>query len=316
MLTHGRVGRAPPSVSDVLSPLPRWFVHAVFLLLPVDTRLRCCEVDRAWRALLADATLFSCLNLSASSGVARFSLPLFRAAVAKAGGQLRALDVSGHGDWPVTLQTLRDVLVANANTLKELRVVASYRWFGAAQVMALLEAGRSLERLELNLGAITTADAEQCSRYLRSEPPFASLRLRGLAFDGRGLDSPARVKAIFADLHKQQLLEHLEIRYASFNDAATMRVFVDAALKIESILLWGCQCMPATVPELTRLVSGAARRISIYKNGVELFQAGADTDAFCAAVRASERLTRLALYSVGPNLHVAAAAVFINAQHL
>ena len=311
------VWRAPGRpVSDVLSPLPRWFVHAVFLLLPVDTRLRCSEVDRAWRALLVDTTLFSCVDLSASSGVARFSSPLLLAAVDKAGGRLRALDVSEQGDWSVPLQTLRDTLVANATTLKELLVVDPGWWFDVAQVTDLLEARPSLERLELNVGAIvTTADIGQCSRLIRNEQPFGPVRLRGLVFDGRDLDSLERVEAFFADLHKQQLLIYLGFNHASFTDAATMRVFVDAALKFESILLWGCHCTPATVPELTRLLSGAARNICINNGGVELFQAGADTDAFCTAVRASS-LRRLRLHDVGPNPDVAAAAAFIEARHL
>ena len=91
MLTRGREAQASSSPDTVLSPLPRCFVHAVLLLLPVDTRLRCCEVSWAWRALLADTTLWACINLRASSGVQRFSEALLRADVAKAGGQLRAL---------------------------------------------------------------------------------------------------------------------------------------------------------------------------------------------------------------------------------
>ena len=48
MLTRGRAAQARASPDTVLSPLPRCFVHAVFLRLPVDARLRCAEVSRAW----------------------------------------------------------------------------------------------------------------------------------------------------------------------------------------------------------------------------------------------------------------------------
>ena len=86
---------AAPLFLDLLA-LPRPLALAIFALLPVDTRLRCIEVSRAWRALLADTSFWASVNLSSvDSGVARFSLPLFRAAVAKAGGQLRALDLTG-----------------------------------------------------------------------------------------------------------------------------------------------------------------------------------------------------------------------------
>ena len=78
---------APPLFLDLLA-LPRPLALAIFALLPVDTRLRCSEVSRAWRALLADTSLWTRLDLCSTSGV-RFSEALFRAAVAKAGGQLR-----------------------------------------------------------------------------------------------------------------------------------------------------------------------------------------------------------------------------------
>ena len=87
---------APHRLLDLLL-LPRPLALAIFALLPVDTRLRCCEVSRAWRALLADTTFFERSDLHASSDLARFSLPLLRAAVAKAGGQLRVLDISVQG---------------------------------------------------------------------------------------------------------------------------------------------------------------------------------------------------------------------------
>ena len=57
MLTRAREAQARALPNTVFSPLPRCFVSAVFLLIPVDTRLRCSEVDRAWRALLADTSL-------------------------------------------------------------------------------------------------------------------------------------------------------------------------------------------------------------------------------------------------------------------
>ena len=84
---------APPVFLDLLA-LPRLLAFAIFALLLVDTRLRCCEVSRAWRALLADTSLWARVDLSEVQ-YQYFSMPLFRAAVAKAGGQLRALDITG-----------------------------------------------------------------------------------------------------------------------------------------------------------------------------------------------------------------------------
>ena len=136
MLTRGREARARASPDTVLSPLPRCFVRAVFLLLPADTRLRCCEVSRAWQALLADRSFWLRLNLSIDSGIARFSEALLHAAVAKAGGQLRALDFTAQAldlteepmEYDTVVRCLGQIVAANAATLTELRVVTNVYW--------------------------------------------------------------------------------------------------------------------------------------------------------------------------------------------
>ena len=118
----------PPLFLGLLA-LPRPLVLVIITLLPVDMRLRCIEVNRAWRALLiADRTFWRSLDLSIHN--VRFSEALFRAAVAKAGGQLLALDLSGQ-HLPHNFFLLRDVVTANANalvTLTELRLDTTRYW--------------------------------------------------------------------------------------------------------------------------------------------------------------------------------------------
>lgn len=84
MPSRGREAQARASPDTVLAPLPNWFVRAVFLLLFADQQLRCVEVDRAWRALLADPSLYFRLDVFLTSGVTRLSEALLRAAAAKA----------------------------------------------------------------------------------------------------------------------------------------------------------------------------------------------------------------------------------------
>ena len=52
---------ASPAAADLaataLLPLPLPIVLRIFALLPVDCRLRCAEVCRAWRAALAERSL-------------------------------------------------------------------------------------------------------------------------------------------------------------------------------------------------------------------------------------------------------------------
>ena len=75
-------------------------------------------MSRAWRALLADTTLWRSLDLARATGSPRFNEALLRAAAAKAGGQVRALDVT-----ELRLRNcLHDVITANAAALGELRM--------------------------------------------------------------------------------------------------------------------------------------------------------------------------------------------------
>ena len=115
--------------------LPRPLTLAVFALLPVDARLRCCAVNRAWRALLASPTFWACVDLSISSGCVRFSVPLLRAAVAKAGGQLRALIITGRRllelERPITTVTTSTRPSADDAMRMELLMKMGHVWSDA-----------------------------------------------------------------------------------------------------------------------------------------------------------------------------------------
>ena len=90
--TLARVGAGHPL--PPFAPLPFDLAALVFLLLPVDTRLRCREVARGWRDALEDHRLWEELDLSRASGVKR-SPALLRAASLRAHGHVRTLDLSG-----------------------------------------------------------------------------------------------------------------------------------------------------------------------------------------------------------------------------
>ena len=97
-----------------------------------------------------------------------------------------------------------------------------------------------------------------------------------------------------------------------------MRIFVNAviALRVKSLALVACGCTRACVPELTRLVSvGSIQTMTLNNRDVDLFEAGADTDQFCAAARASASLKLLVLDHCGPNPDAAAVAAFVTARH-
>ena len=102
----------PRLVADVLA--------AVFALVPVDSRLRCREVSRAWKAFLDQPWLWQSCSLTPASGlVAKPSCALLLAATARAQGQLRELDVAGCNGF--TFPTLLEVVRANRAALTTLR---------------------------------------------------------------------------------------------------------------------------------------------------------------------------------------------------
>ena len=282
MLTRGGVLRRPPvSCSDVLSLLPRGFVHAVFLLLPADQRLRCIEVNRAWRALLADTSFWTqSLDLSRASGVARFSEALFCAAVAKAGGQLRVLDLSGREvldeleeledeflplppRYPesLSLATIHAALEANASSLVELHALRLPRLLlpdmeqNAAHVRTLLAAAPSLRLLATSVQCnLATARS-----MLRSEAPFgARLRLQRLwVNDAGGLEDAAGVAQFCVELRSHTSFQVLSLWSAPLASAAAMDAVANAAiaLRLRTLRLIYCKAQLAGVAALVRLIA-------------------------------------------------------------
>ena len=191
MLTRGREAQARSLPDTVLSPLPRGFVRFVFLLLPVDTRLRCSEVSRAWRALLADKSFWACLEVATPSGLSGFSMPLFRAAVAKAGGRLRALAVTVQYPFhnfqlfdDAVTQTVR----SNSATLTDLRMDTPF--MSTERMRVLLDAVPALQFFDVS--AVCLQDRQVARAMLRNEPPFQALLLRRLHLSV-GLDDPNAV---------------------------------------------------------------------------------------------------------------------------
>jgi hypothetical protein len=81
-----------------LDALPLALALRIFSLLPADARLLAAAVCRSWRAMLAERSLWTRLDLSEASGVDNPTPLLLRAAAARAGGQLESLTISHYGD--------------------------------------------------------------------------------------------------------------------------------------------------------------------------------------------------------------------------
>ena len=306
-------------VSSFSDP-PRWLAHAVFALLPADTRLRCVEVNRAWRVLLADTSLFACLDLSPPA-LQRFSEALFRAAVAKSGGQLRSLvvtDVSWTYEHFCLTPLVLEAVGANAATLTELRIVDTEESFEHDYLHELLETAPKLQLLEASALEIDdNVPLKSARAILRNEPPYQALRLR--RFIGHGL-ARAYFLDFCLDLRCHASIAELQLYSVPLGTDVAMGAIVDACialhLRVLSIYFDGREFAPATLSELARLVfAGYLRELEVNAGNYYLFEEDEElTQLFVAAVNASA-MTRLQLWETGDwPMAVVEAMVFINAR--
>jgi hypothetical protein len=279
--------------------LPHAFFLFILALVPVDTRLRCAEVCRGWRAALAERSLWLRLALSPESGVVcRITDALLRAAAARAGGALLSLAVV---DCPlVTHAAMLAVATENAATLREARLCrGAQHELGCRELEALLRRAPLLRTLHADL----LYHAAATRRVLRNEPPFEALRVRRLDVSGLARDEAATL-ALAADLTTHAAahasLEQLHLLGAPLDAPAALDAVVQAALacRLQRLELVACRLSPASTPALTRLLGGGVlTTLHIYANGRLLDEPAAVL--LSAALRASTTLTSLVLIDAG-----------------
>jgi hypothetical protein len=251
---------ASMAARDPFAALPHALACHVFALLSPYERARCALVCRGWCATLKDQSLWLRLDLSRADG-AECSEATLRGAAARAGGQLQALRLAFGGAplafWPNhLLRTLCAVVAANVGTLRELRVDKPR---GALELPltaleALLAAAPQLHVLH---ACARCTSAEETHRLLRSEPPFAPLRLREVSVQDLPADA---VLALAADVTACTSLRGLELAGVPLDSPVALDAVVDAALarRLSSVALDGCGLTPAAAPALARLAAGGA----------------------------------------------------------
>jgi hypothetical protein len=87
---------AAPDVALDVTSLPRPLVRDIFELLPIDTRLRCVEVCRAWRGLFSQPSMWSLVDfrgLRDEQHDTALTTELLWAAAARARGRIEVLDL-------------------------------------------------------------------------------------------------------------------------------------------------------------------------------------------------------------------------------
>ena len=281
--------------------LPRPLLTAILLLVPVNTRLRCTEVSRAWRALLADTAFWERLNFSQVTE-AHFSEALFVAAFAKAGGRLRELDVCGRFEQlRLTHAALVGAVAANSNKMQRLRVCSSVDVAVPRNTVAELSAAApGLQKLEVNVTCIHT----EARALLRREPPFGALNIRGLIVVFPLLDGDEHTfLSCVADLKVHgACLKELYLDFAPMPSHAGWDALADAAISLQltQLTVSNSPLGPWCVPGLARLLRegsiSSLRLDGTFANGP--FVETEIEPVLSSALRANSTLSYLALSCV------------------
>jgi hypothetical protein len=295
---------APPPLDEpalTLTSLPHAVALHIVSLLPADARACAACVCRGWGAVLSERSLWTRLDLSASSGVrVRVTDAVLAGAAAKARGQLAALDVSGCER--VSFDALLAVVRANAGSLRELCFNVITGEHGTPQTLdAIL-----VERMVLAAPQLTACHADEFAavdfadthRLLRNEPPFQPLRLHALCVDFEVHADEASVLALAADFAAHASLQRVELQHAPMRTLAALDAVVDVALAryLVSLRFWFCHLTPATAPALVRLLSGGLLTELFIHQDLPLLD-GPSAALLGGALRANSTLTSLFVFA-------------------
>jgi hypothetical protein len=268
---------------------------------------------------LAEHCLWMRLDLSSTSGVTcKVDDAAVRAAAARAGGRLEALDVAG---MLVSNKVVLEVAAANASTLREVKHFgpgAQDWWQANATLERLLRAAPLLQRVEVDVCGYI-ADAR---RVLRNEPPFGPVRAKALSlWDVNRLRLPGEQTAETTDLLGLlgELTEQtsLAVDGVPIDIPQVLDALVDTVLacRLTSLYIGGNNTYfsPASVPALARLLGGSAlAELIIAPCGERLLDEPA-AQLLGGALRANSTLTSLMLNSVELWHDPAAAVVLLGA---
>ena len=268
----------------MLPPLPQPLALRIFAALPPNARARCACVSRAWRAFVADESLWLVLDLKParpSAQAVRVTVAVLRGAAARAGGRLCALDICCCSGF--THDTLLAV-TANAGSLRELR--SDSVGLSCEQLEALVRAAPALRVLEAVVDCTSVAEAR---RALQHGPPAGPLRDSSLWVAGEDADEAA-LAALAADLSQQVALNKLTLSNANLGgmpaalDAVVAAVL--AAHTLRTLRLTQCRLSLAACAALARLLRcGALRELRINNRGAQLLDVPAARLLRCETTR-------------------------------
>ena len=299
-----------------LASLSAETLREVLVRLPVDARARAAAVCRLWRDILADRSLWTRLDLSDVSGVARtVTDAVLRGAAAKAGGGLTVLKArDGWGCSYLTHRALLEVVTANAGALTELCVEAVST---VEQLETLLHAAPLLRQCLANVGDSGVA----VGRLLRNEPPFGPFRIAAmLVAEPPWPNDVAAMRSFATELSahpSSQLTTLIVIDPPPFEDGA-FDALVDNVLA-RQLRAFEVNCLRSAVPaeSLARLLGCKSLNVTIngsLGNQLLLFSGMEHAEPLLtAALSSNNMLDSLDLKATGLFSDTAAAEAMIRA---
>ena len=293
------------SVHEALgfASLPHAVALQIFALLPADARARAGIVCRAWRAAVAEPSLWTRLDLSHARGVKQpVSAAVLRGAAALARGALEVLVLDGGDMTQDARLEVVEVVAANAGSLRELSCC-----FDNAVLLAgwVEELALAAPRLRL-FAADTAASVADANRMLRNEAPFGALRMRHLWVEEEEEDADQddvdeiTVLELAAAMPGHAWLQRFDLEGVVLDTPAALDAITAAALtcRLQHLILIRCNLSPASVPALARLICGGALKcFEIDNDCIQLLDEPVGVQ-LAAAIAASRTLTRFTLTDV------------------
>ena len=293
--------------------LPHAVALQIFALLPVDQRARAAVICRAWRAIVAEPSLWTRLDLSPSSGVQQpVTDAVLRGAAALARGALEVLVLDACDTSP---EAELEVVAANAGSLRELSCCSDDESVLSAGCVEELVLAASQLR---NFHAHTAASVADAIRMLRNEAPFGALRLRVLYVVHAETDAinEATVLELAAAMPGHASLYKLILNDVPLNTRAVLDAVTAAALacRLRGLVLRRCNLSPGWIPALARMIRGGAlTNLHIDNDGGLQLLDEPDAVQLADAIAASCTLTRFVLEDVHFWADAAAAAAVVHA---
>jgi hypothetical protein len=306
--TRARTRAAAQAAPHSLTDLPLGLQLAVLALLPADARARCAAVSPAWRAAVADAALWTELDLTRAGGCTCASLnpATVLAALAPRLAHLRVLRVQTSCEEPEQRFSAEEALRAllrlarggGAPRLRSLRLAGKLHlcYGDGEQTLLALAKTRQLALLE----AEELDCGPPCAAAMLSAP---SVRVRHVHWTCPRVSEFFGMRAM-PDWLLSALAQHAALEAFTVNSSITpaeLTRIVDIALTRRlTALKLSTHLPPGSVPQLARLLREGAslRRLTLEIAGIHLFNAD-NVAVFADALRANTTLQHLKLSCLG-----------------